>query len=101
MEPIREGVIDLRALAGGRAAAQSPDSPEYGKTEQTSTAKRLNMLSFAWKYRLLALFLVSLIVGGFFVARFLSNVLVPQRDFQIKNVQINEEGPSQLDSNTN
>jgi len=101
MEPIREGVIDLRALAGGRAAAQSPDSPEYGKTEQTSTAKRLNMLSFAWKYRLLALFLVSLIVGGFFVARFLSNVLVPQRDFQIKNVQINEEDPSQLDSNTN
>ncbi len=82
MEPVREGVIDLR-----RAAGAAPPEPE------TVPAAPLSWTGLAAKYRLFLLFIVVVlagIVGGWW---YLHAVLVPARNFQITDVSIQADAP--------
>lgn len=78
MEPIREGVIDLRRVAGASEPASSIES-------------RLSLAAFLKKYRLFFIFVTVLVLGGWTGWSYFHKVLVPSRNFQITDVSIQQE----------
>lgn len=100
-EPFKEGAIDLRNLAGKRSTAAPEPRPE-GAANRGSIRKgdQLTILTFIRKYKLFLLFIIVLIAGGLFVWHYFGTVLVPERGFQIKDVQIQEETTSTGDATT-
>ncbi len=100
VEPLREGVIDLRAVAGGRkqsmenvARAQTMSQESIAASREVYVARPLTLLQFIFKYRLFLLFVVVLVVGGVLAWRYFEKVLVPERHFEIRDVSIREEIP--------
>lgn len=91
MEPLREGVVDLRSMAGGRAHVPlSPAAP------QTIVYQRLTFWQFLYKYRLFILFIVVLVAGGLGAWRYFESTQRPERSFQITDVQMEiEDAPAQ------
>lgn len=92
LEPIREGVIDLRSAARGVPAPVPQGSMAAAVPEQ----HRVSWLELAVKYRLFLLFLVAVVVGGYALSRYLDRALVSERQFQITDVTINEEPVPQM-----
>lgn len=81
IQPIQEGVIDLRSMTGKKPVMQPPYL-----LEQTHTPRQ-----FFSKYKLFALFLLLVLIGGVCTWFYFSKVLVKSRNFQITDVQIHEE----------
>jgi hypothetical protein len=91
MQPIREGVIDLRALAG--APVESTEGQVSTAVPAPAAHSRMTLAVFARKYRLFLAFLAviaALSLGGYLYFKI---VLIPERGFEIKDVQIHEESP--------
>jgi hypothetical protein len=89
MEPIREGVIDLRSMSGNKAAPQSaaPSSSTNGRTYTRSLTPR----QFIVKYRLFFVFLIVCIAAGTIAWWYFAKVLEANRGYQISNVTIQSE----------
>jgi hypothetical protein len=97
MEPVREGVIDLRAARAAKStqlqsmsvaqqtAVQSP------RNAGTATLVPLTMGQFAWKYKLFFGFVSLLIMGSIGLWIYFDKVLTKHSGFQITNVQIHAE----------
>lgn len=86
MEPIREGVIDLRSAARGTSVPAVPAS-----TDAPASTPVVSWHGLVAKYRLFILFIAALIVGGYAGMRYFDRALVPERQFQITDVTIQEE----------
>lgn len=87
LEPIREGVIDLRNVRSGtrpEAAVPQQVSP-IAATAQLTTGQ------FMRKYRLFFLFILVVIVGTAGAWWYFDKALTPKRSFQISDVTIHEE----------
>ena len=109
IEPLREGVIDLRSVRGSVApqaiAAEqavgdvsrrtmSAESPITGQVVQTTQRDTLSLYELIAKYRLFIVFLilvVAMIVGGWW---YFAKVLQSQRAYQISNVTTQSEATS-------
>ena len=98
IEPIKEGVVDLRTLRKGVVippTAKSPlvvASPEDIDTmTQFHTENQLTLLGFLQKYSLFLFFLALLAVGGLGMWAYFENVLLPERAYQIIEVTSEEE----------
>jgi hypothetical protein len=87
MEPLKEGVVDLRALAARKS--QVPVTSEVVQEPVTVSY-------FAMKYKLFFVFIVVVAVGGMCVGWYFSKALTPKRSFQITDVTIQEEIPSSV-----
>lgn len=83
MEPIREGVIDLRAMAQAQ-----PATPEIQAIEPVTVTPS----TFLRKYWLFFAFVILLIVGAWAFSHYFTSVLTPESGFQITDVSIQEEG---------
>lgn len=91
MEPLREGVVDLRSLAaGGQVSFRgvedsgSPAEPQPAKT-------RMTLGAFIRKYRLFALF-IAIIVGVVFLgSRYFHGAFGHDQHFRITDIQMGVE----------
>lgn len=87
MEPIREGVIDLR-----NATVYKPSGEQSAPLLQAQRLKTTTQ--FLRKYRLFGIFVALLLVAIISIWFYFSRVLVGTRGFQITDVHIQEEVPS-------
>lgn len=88
LQPIREGVIDLRSVAGKK----EPSAPSARAADMPV---RMNTTGqFLRKYRLFGLFLLIVALGSLATWYYFSKVLVKARGFQITDVHIQEEASS-------
>jgi hypothetical protein len=86
LEPIREGVVDLRRATG---------SEVFGvETAPGQVTQPLSFLGFVRKYRLFFVFIVVLSVAGWGAFFYVHKVMVSSRNFQITDVKIEEEATS-------
>jgi len=85
MEPIREGVVDLRAIRAG-IPAPAPVSPN-------ASAPFMSKRSFFSKYKLFFLFVFIVIAGAAGAWWYFAKVLVPERPYQVSDVTVQEESP--------
>lgn len=93
IEPIREGVVDLRSMA--KSQPRSPQD-EVSQASPVATYQRLTFWQFLNKYRLFILFVAVVIVGGLGAWRYFDSTQKPQRSFQVTDVQIQiEDAPAQ------
>ncbi len=83
MEPIKEGVLDLRALAARKSQVQS--APSHGAQEPVTVSR------FAAKYVLFFIFVAVVITGCVGAWWYFGKALTPKRSFQITDVTIHEE----------
>lgn len=88
IQPIKQGVIDLRSVTGAKKAVIETYST-VSASQKPNTASQ-----FIRKYRLFWVFIVVLIAGGVSVWLYFSKVLVHSRGFQITDVRIQEELPA-------
>lgn len=105
IEPLREGVIDLRSMRGASAPSAAPatasqsisgaaDAPRATSTRQDA----LTFLQLLSKYRLFIVFLIVCIAGAAGGWWYLHKALDPLRAFQITNVTIQDESPNEATS---
>lgn len=89
VQPLREGVVDLRSVGRASTVGISPEAPEFRAP--------LTLGAFLNKYRLFFLFmvLVASLISGIWL--FFSSVLTPERSFEIQNLseQTEEEMATQ------
>jgi hypothetical protein len=89
IEPIREGVIDLRSMRGRNAP------PSVAATSSTVNerpyVRSLTPYQFFVKYRLFFVFLIVCVVFGMSAWWYFAKVLEPKRGYQISNVTIQSE----------
>lgn len=94
MEPIREGVIDLRSAAGGVSepnfSNQSPSSRIQVSKPTISTRRPHTALEFVAKYRMFFLFLVVVLLCVGLLVWYLDKVLVPEKTFKIIDISAEE-----------
>lgn len=83
VQPIKEGVVDLRSIRSGQSVPMALETPEY--------VAPLTLGGFFNKYKLFFLFLVTLIVLIVGIWLFFSSVLVPQRHFEIQDLSQRDE----------
>lgn len=97
MEPLIEGVIDLRKMAGKPSAPAPATEPSRMEVRQISAAllQRPTFFDLLSKYRLFLLFIASLVASILCLSLYFNKVLVPQRHFEIRDVKIQEETPAQ------
>jgi hypothetical protein len=86
LEPIREGVVDLRR-------ATISEGAESARPTGTA-AQPLSFLGFVRKYRLFFLFILVLSIAGWGTFFYLHKVMISSRNFQITDVKIEEEATS-------
>lgn len=89
LEPIREGVIDLRALAGSRSSA--PVTQAVHPAAPLAVSESMTVRGFVYKYRYFFVFLAMVVLGVLAVQSYMRSALVPTRGFQITDVQVREE----------
>ncbi len=95
MEPLQEAVVDLRKLTRGtsqippsvHAGVQVPELREYDTNE-------ISLTGFIRKYATFFAFMVIFLVCIIGLWIYLEKVLVPQRNFDIKNVLSQQESTS-------
>jgi hypothetical protein len=85
MEPIREGVVDLRNMRH----ATSSSYPQKDIVPDVSDT--LSVHDFVRKYRLFFGFVLLVIGIGVGLWLYLSKVLVPGREYHIKDIQSQSE----------
>lgn len=90
MEPLREGVVDLRNLTAGRAAPVR-DIKDGELPASAPVRDRMTVNKFLRKYRLFLLSLVVFIAVGAIAYHYLSGVLSGAQHFQITDVKIGQE----------
>jgi membrane protein implicated in regulation of membrane protease activity len=92
IEPLREGVIDLRSVRGKNVAAPAAAAPTGGTAAKHENS--LTFYEFIVKYRLFVLFLavcvIAVIVGWWYFTK----VLDPNRSYQISNIIIGNDASS-------
>ncbi|HUO50797.1 MAG TPA: hypothetical protein VMU25_04515 [Candidatus Paceibacterota bacterium] len=96
VQPLREGVIDLRKLAG---ATEIPTKPEIVSAAD-GHVPAITAGALLRKYRLFVAFIIMLVITGFGIAHYFGTVLTPERGFQIKDVKIQEETSVQNSAQT-
>ncbi len=84
MQPLREGVVDLRSVA--------KQQPSVGSGAST-TERQMTGGMFVKKYYAFFLFLGVVGAALYGIQWFLGSVLTPERHFEIKEVKIQEERP--------
>lgn len=77
LEPIREGVVDLRAVAGHISPA--------------SHVEDFTFQVFLKKYRLFLGFVLLVIIAGGLLMYFFSSVLTPERPYKVNEISTGEE----------
>ena len=85
MEPVREGVVDLRSISKVARVATPVTIPPTIEQSPSSVGQLLG------KYKLFLLFVVVLILGAVGVWVYFHTVLEPKRGFQITDVHIKAE----------
>ncbi len=85
VQPLKEGVVDLRSVGSGRAPEMPLETPGY--------VERLTVAAFFSKYRLFFGFLVVLSVLIVGIWLYLDTVLVSHREFKIQDLS---EGTEQV-----
>lgn len=85
LEPLREGVVDLRR-------ATTPSAP-VAVSDRGATP--LSFLGFVRKYRLFFLFVVVIAIAGWGALMYVHKVMVSSRNFQISDVKIEQEAPGE------
>ncbi len=100
MEPIREGVIDLRSLSSKKSTQQENPSRNAvlqpaQMTATNAVAKVLTPYQFGKKYRLFFVFLIACIAICITLWWFFARVLQPHGGYQISNVTIQSEPVTQ------
>lgn len=88
VEPLREGVIDMRSLAQRK---QSAVVSEEDTALAPSVPKTLTASSFLAKYKLFFLFVVVVVGGSVLLWWYFDRVLEGSRPFQIREVSSQEE----------
>jgi hypothetical protein len=95
IEPLREGVVDLRKVAGslqqasqseGQTSVWGSDLPSQGIQGPT-----LSYSQFVGKYRIFLMFVVVLLVCVIGIWFYMAKVLIPQRQFNIKSITSQSE----------
>jgi hypothetical protein len=81
IEPLKEGVVDLRQVARGQKVPQIPASIPIQEIE-----RGLSFGQFVKKYQLFFVFLLVLIICVVATWIYLSKVLIPERNYHIKSV---------------
>ena len=94
MEPLREGVIDLRSLAAGKSAPATTAKDSVVPARAYPAHERITFTAFLFKYRLFALFIVVLAAVAVFGFRYMNGAFSGQHHFQITDVRIGEEPAS-------
>ena len=89
IEPVRQGVIDLRRVSTTPKIMPAPLSHESVVSEAKEVT--LTYSELFKKYRLFVLFIVVLIAATSGTYEFFTRVLVPERGYEIKAVQIQTE----------
>lgn len=89
MEPIRQGVIDLRAITQSTHGSEHESDDGHGHVEHDP----ITLGAFLSRYKLFFLFLFALVVIVFSVNYFLEDALDTDRDFEISDV-VTEESAS-------
>jgi len=89
MEPIREGVIDLRSMSGRNATA--PVAASNSAMNENIGLTPLTPHQFIVKYRLFFVFLIVCIALGVTAWWYFAKVLEANRGYQISNVTIQSE----------
>lgn len=90
--PLREGVVDLKAVRFGGVISSPQD--EASLEDRKSTEPQVNhmsVLEFYIKYQLFFVFLVFAITGGILTVWYFGETLIPARTFEITNVVAEEE----------
>lgn len=89
VQPIKEGVVDLRSIGSAKQPAMPLETPEYRAP--------LTLGGFVRKYKLFFVFLVMLaaVIAGIWL--YFTTVLMPHRDYEIKEIPqtAGEQGPVQ------
>jgi len=91
MEPLREGVVDLRKVTG---QAQNLAAPAPQTLNVYQPQGSLTLSQFINKYRLFFIFVVVLLICIVSAWIYLEKVLIPERNFTIESVISNDEGTS-------
>lgn len=81
IEPLREGVVDLRSIGSAPISIAEP----------SSSHSRLSFGQFLAKYRLFFAFIIVILVAGGAMWFYFGKVLVPERPFNIETVDFSEE----------
>lgn len=84
IEPLREGVVDLRSVGRAPKPVQ-PVAPTLPPVSQ------LTLFGFFQKYSLFFFFVALLVAGGMGVWMYFDNVLLPERAYEISDVTSEEE----------
>lgn len=97
IEPIKEGVIDLRALSNVRASRPAQLSPTNNQSASSvyrapsADSTSLTLGEFVSKYRLFFVFMLFCVVVSIGIWHYFQGVLVSERDFEIHDVKVQEE----------
>jgi hypothetical protein len=83
MEPLRQGVIDLRAVT-----QQSPEHAEYAEGVERAPA---SLVEFLLRYKLFFVAVLVLLCAVFAIDYILEDALESNRDFEITEIQSEEE----------
>ena len=94
IEPIREGVVDLRSIASKKSAKVTATQAIIATVPARVEQSPQTMGQWLKKYRLFIVFLVVLLVGCLGLWLYFNKVLVHSRGFQITDVHIQEEAAS-------
>lgn len=82
MRPLRDGAVDLRAVAGRESETQLPVSDE---------PQQLTLFGFLQKYSLFFFFLTVILAASWGIWMYFDSVLLPEREFTITEVSAEEE----------
>lgn len=88
MEPLREGVVDLRAASSKRGQQEDPVAPHEVSKEGESVS---SMGQFARKYKIFFAFVAVLLVCVIGLSLYFAKVLVSHRSFNIHDVTSGDE----------
>ena len=99
IEPIREGVVDLRDAAFGKKDAVSQPEPYVISakkevreiSELATTGHRITLAQFVGKYHLFFMFIGVLVAAIWIGWWYVSHALVPQKEFEISERSANAE----------
>jgi hypothetical protein len=87
MEPLREGVVDLRRATGARPQAHG----EVAANQSQVAYAPLSFVGFLLKYKLFFVFVALVLVALWGSVVYVRSALVSSRTFQISDVRIEEE----------
>lgn len=88
IEPLREGVVDLRS---GRASVSASTSESAPNPIRQIRREPLTWFAFFQKYSLFFFFLMVIIAASIALWTYFENVLVPERTYEISDISSQDE----------